>query len=139
MEFDFPRDITFAAVIGESLGGLLVAHMLLPPIYLVALLVAQFRSSRRLPSSFRTFLRAACYLHALVLLLCVPYLLALWFVPSLDPHGVEREGLLWLLLAPALVGLALAFVLYRQSEADRPLSLSLHGTSSPARGSSARA
>jgi hypothetical protein len=136
---DFASEMTFGAVLGASLGALLVAHMLLPPVYIIALLVAQFRSSRRLPSSFRTFLRAACYLHGLVLLLSVLYLLALWVVPSLDPYGAARVMLLWLLLAPALVGLLLAYAVYRRSEPDNPLSLSLDGATPPEHGSSARA
>ena len=98
MEMDF-NDMTLAAVLGESLGGLLLVHLLLPPVYLIALLVARFRSSRRLPSGFRTFLRAACYLHGLVMLLSLSFLLALWVVPSLDLTGSDRGFVVSFLLA----------------------------------------
>jgi len=125
MQMDLPNTATLGAAIGEGLAGLLVVHVLLMLIHAVALLVSLIRRPRLIPSDFRTFLRAAGFIHCVALVLSIANLGLLYARPELDVQGFARFLLLRFGLLPALPGLLLVRFLIARTAPDAPLSLAL--------------
>ncbi len=125
MQMDLPNTATLSAAIGDGLAGLLIAHIFLLPIHAAALLASFIQRPRPLPSGFRTFLRAATYVHYVTLVLSVAYLGLLYARPELDLHGIGRWFFLWLCLLPSLLGLLLVRLLKVRTAPDAPLCLPL--------------